>query len=334
LGAVFGSKRRDPRRPPIDGTAALAMVAVAATFLLVVAGGLVTSNKAGLAVVDWPTSYGYNMFLYPFSRMTGGIYYEHAHRLLGALVGLTTATLALRVGLVETRPAVKRLAYAALALVIVQGILGGLRVTGKLTASADPSQTQPNIYLAVVHGVTAQVFLALLVVLAVVLTRTWRSERAPEIAASTPTDRSVATVAIVALVVQIVLGAIQRHLSLGLIMHIVMAFVAAGLAIAAGARAWGFHPNQPILKRAGLLLIYGAGFQLMLGFSAWVVRGAYEHGSLSLDWKVVVTTMHQGTGALLLAVAVCLRAWESRLIVAEPKPSAGKASPGEGSRGR
>ncbi|HEX4822922.1 MAG TPA: COX15/CtaA family protein [Candidatus Polarisedimenticolaceae bacterium] len=306
-GALLGVRRKKASREAADWTALLAVVAVAATVLLVVAGGLVTSNKAGLAVADWPTSYGYNMFLYPFSRMTGGIYYEHAHRLLGALVGLTTLTLALRVLFTERRGWVKRLALAALALVVVQGILGGLRVT------------QTNLYLAVVHGVTAQIFLALLVVIAVVLSRTWRSDRDPERTASAGGDRAIATLAVAALVVQIALGAVQRHLSLGLMMHIVMAFVAAGIAIAAGARAWGFHPNEPILKRLGLLLIYGTGFQLMLGFSAWIVRGAFEQGTMPLDWKVAITTLHQGTGALLLATAVCLRAWEARLLVSEPR---------------
>src|SRR5882672_3707583 len=140
-GAGWGTRRASRSGTPPDWTAILARVAVAATFLLLVAGGLVTSNKAGLAVVDWPSSYGYNMFLYPFSRMTGGIYYEHAHRLLGALVGLTTAILAMHLARAEERAFVKRMGLAALALVIAQGVLGGLRVTEK------------NIDLAIVHGV-------------------------------------------------------------------------------------------------------------------------------------------------------------------------------------
>jgi len=313
LGAWVGTTRRDSSHEECDWTAVLARVAVAATFLLLIAGGLVTSNKAGLAVVDWPNSYGYNMFLYPFARMTGGIYYEHAHRLLGALVGLTTVTLAVHLVRVERRPWVKRLAFSAVALVLVQGVLGGLRVTGKLTSSADPAQTQPNIYLAVVHGVTAQVFFALLVVLAVVCSRTWRGPAVPLPSPRAATDRRVASLAVGALIIQIVLGAVQRHLSLGLMTHIVMAFIAAGLAIAAGARAWGFYPSVATLKRGGLLVVYGTGVQLALGFSAWIVRGAYEHGAMSLDWKVAVTTLHQGTGALLLASAVALRAWLGRL---------------------
>jgi len=310
-GAWIGGLRR--RTGTVDWTAAFARVAVAATFLLLVVGGVVTSNQAGLAVVDWPRSYGYNMFLYPFSRMTGGIYYEHAHRLFGALVGLTTATLAVHVARVESRGWVKRLAFTALALVIVQGTLGGLRVT------------ETNLYLAVVHGVTAQVFFALLVVIAIVLSPTWTGGRAPEAGPTVAGDRLAATLAVVALLVQIALGAIQRHLGLALMLHIGMAFVAAGLAITAGARAWGLHQGEPVLKRAGLIVIYASGFQLMLGFMAWAARGASAHGSLSSDWTIVVTTMHQGMGALLLASAVALRAWTSRLIA--PEPTSGTTRP-------
>jgi cytochrome c oxidase assembly protein subunit 15 len=301
-GAWWGT-RRGPRgdRPP-DWTAILARVAVAATFLLLVAGGLVTSNKAGLAVVDWPRSYGYNMFLYPFSRMTGGIYYEHAHRLLGALVGLTTVTLAVHLALVETRASVKRAGFIAVALVIVQGILGGLRVTER------------SIALAVVHGVTAQVFLSLLVAIAVVSGATWRSDRAPEPSRHARADRRIASIAVGALLVQIVLGAIQRHLAMGLMLHIVSAFVVAPITIAAGVRAWGFHANEPILRRAGLAVVHATATQLALGFCAWIARGAWTAGSLSEAWKVVLTTLHQGTGALLLALTVTLRLWLTRLL--------------------
>ena len=305
-GAWWGARFKSPGLDGADWTAALARVAVAATFLLLVAGGLVTSNQAGLAVVDWPNSYGYNMFLYPFSRMTGGIYYEHAHRLLGALVGLTTVTLAVRLAVVERRAFVRRMGGIAVVLVIVQGILGGLRVTEK------------SIGLAVAHGVTAQVFFSLLVAIAVVGGRDFRSDRAPRPSPRAGTDRAVCTVAVVALVVQIVFGAIQRHLALGLMLHVVSAFVVAALSIAAGARAWGFHAEEPILRRAGLTVIHATATQLVLGFCAWVARGAFASGSLSLAWKVALTTLHQGTGALLLAAAVTLRLWLSRILTPAP----------------
>ena len=301
-GAFWGARRRDPAREAPNWTAALARVAVAATFLLLVAGGLVTSNQAGLAVVDWPNSYGYNMFLYPFARMTGGIYYEHAHRLLGALVGLTTVTLAVHLAQVETRAVVKRMALGAVLLVIVQGILGGLRVTEK------------NVELAVVHGVTAQVFFSLLVAIAVMCATSWRGDRPPLASPRAGADRRAASVAVVALLIQIALGAIQRHLALGLMLHIVSAFVVAPIAIAAGARAWAAYPGEPQLKRSGLTLIHATGLQLALGFGAFVVRGAAATGSLSMAWKVVVTTLHQGTGAVLLASAVALRLWLQRVV--------------------
>jgi cytochrome c oxidase assembly protein subunit 15 len=305
LGAWLGIHRKQPAREAPDWTEALAQVAVAATFLLLVAGGLVTSNQAGLAVVDWPNSYGYNMFLYPFARMTGGIYYEHAHRLLGALVGLTTLTLAVHLAQVERRVAVKRIGFIAVLLVIVQGILGGLRVTEK------------NIYLAVVHGVTAQIFLSLLVAIAVVCTKTWRGDRPPVPSRTTFSDRRVASIAVAALLLQIVFGAIQRHLAAGLMLHIVSAFAVAALTIAAGARAWGLYPSEPPLRRAGLAVIYATGLQLALGFCAWIARGAATSGALSPEWKVVVTTLHQGTGAVLLASTVTLRLWLSRSLIPE-----------------
>jgi cytochrome c oxidase assembly protein subunit 15 len=197
---------------------------------------------------------------------------------------------------------VKRAAYAAVALVIVQGIMGGLRVTEK------------SIGLAVAHGVTAQVFLSLLVAIAVVSGTTWRSDRAPHPSPRARADRRIASIAVGALLVQIVLGAIQRHLAMGLMLHIVSAFVVAALTIAAGARAWGFYPQEPILKRAGLAVVHATATQLALGFCAWIARGAWTSGALSVEWKVVVTTLHQGTGALLLAATVTLRLWLTRLL--------------------
>ncbi len=301
-GTALGIRARSVAVVAPNWTGAFARVAVCATFLLLVAGGLVTSNQAGLAVVDWPRSYGYNMFLYPFSRMTGGIYYEHAHRLLGALVGLTTVTLAVHLLRVESRAWVRRMAGGAVLLVIVQGVLGGLRVTEKAIA------------LAVVHGVTAQLFFSLLVGLAAVTSTAWTSARERRASPSAGTDIRMTTIAIAALVVQIVLGALQRHLAWGLMLHVVSAFVVAGLTVSAGARGWGLHPDEPILKRAGLTVLYVTGLQLMLGFSAWIARGAFATGAMTEGWKVVLTTLHQGTGAVLLASTVCLRFWLARLL--------------------
>ncbi|MCG6963516.1 MAG: COX15/CtaA family protein, partial [Acidobacteria bacterium] len=225
LGGLLGRLGEVRRRAEPDWPALLAKVAAAATFLLVIAGGLVTSNEAGLAVVDWPDSFGYNMFLYPLSRMTGGIYYEHAHRLFGSLVGLTTLVLALLLWRVETRRWVKRLAGLAVIFVVVQGILGGLRVTGHFTMSSLRAETRPDLALAVVHGISGQLFLALMVALAVVVSRSWKAAGPAARVPSSRVDRKLLAVLLGALLVQLVLGALQRHLSWGLWYHVGMAVV-------------------------------------------------------------------------------------------------------------
>src|SRR6186997_3299080 len=92
-------------------------------------GGLVTSHGVGLSVPDWPTTYGYNMFFFPFSKWVGGVMYEHTHRLAASLVGLLTVALAVWLHLGESRTWLRRLGWLAVFLVILQGVLGGLRVT-------------------------------------------------------------------------------------------------------------------------------------------------------------------------------------------------------------
>src|SRR6266496_6384873 len=106
----------------------LAVILACATFPLLFIGGLVTSKGAGLAVPDWPTTFGYNMFLYPWSKMVGNIFYEHSHRLVASAVGLLTIALAIAFWLEERRHWLRRLGVAALLLVILQGVIGGLRV--------------------------------------------------------------------------------------------------------------------------------------------------------------------------------------------------------------
>src|SRR6266511_1054210 len=103
----------------------LAVILACATLPLLFIGGLVTSKGAGLAVPDWPTTFGYNMFLYPWSKMVGNIFYEHSHRLLASGVGLLTIALAIAFWLEERRHWLRRLGVAALLLVILQGVIGG-----------------------------------------------------------------------------------------------------------------------------------------------------------------------------------------------------------------
>src|SRR5579871_3441961 len=100
-----------------------------ATLALIAIGGSVTSHEAGMAVPDWPTTYGQNMFLFPVSQWVGGIFYEHTHRLVASAVGFLTIILAVWAWLAESRKWLRWLAITALFLVVLQGVLGGLRVT-------------------------------------------------------------------------------------------------------------------------------------------------------------------------------------------------------------
>ena len=128
------------------------------------------------------------------------------------------------------------------------------------------------------------------------------------------TDRGLATTLVALLLVQLALGALQRHLAWGLWIHLTLAFGVAGLAIAVGVRAWGMHPDKPELARAGKLLMAVTALQFLLGFGAFVVTGGLTGSAVSGAWNVVVRTAHHGTGAVLLAAAVVCAAWRRRLV--------------------
>jgi cytochrome c oxidase assembly protein subunit 15 len=171
-----------------------------ATLFLICSGGMVTSKGVGLAVPDWPTTFGYNMFLFPVSKWIGGIFFEHTHRLIASIVGFMTIILAIWMWLVEDRGWVRRLAYLALFLVILQGILGGLRVT------------MLKDEIGIFHACLAQAFLGLLVVIAVVTTNCWRTLADEHVdLARFKTIRSLAIFATIAIYVQLALGATMRH---------------------------------------------------------------------------------------------------------------------------
>src|ERR1039458_3013983 len=134
-----------------------------ATLFLICSGGMVTTKGVGLAVPDWPTTFGYNMFLFPVSKWVGGIFFEHTHRLIASIVGFMTIILAVWLGLGEDRRWVRSLGYLALASVILQGVLGGLRVT---TLKDE---------IGIFHACLAQAFLGLLVVIALATTKFWQT---------------------------------------------------------------------------------------------------------------------------------------------------------------
>src|SRR6266576_5492570 len=171
-----------------------------AALLLICSGGMVTSKNVGLAVPDWPTTFGYNMFLFPVSQWVGGILFEHTHRLIASTVGFLTIILAIWLWRVEDRQWVRTLGLLALAGIILQGILGGLRVT--------MLQDQIGIF----HACLAQAFLGLLVFIALVTSRFWRSLSSATVAGNKLRAlRTVALLTTAAIYIQLGLGAMMRH---------------------------------------------------------------------------------------------------------------------------
>ena len=129
---------------------------------------MVTSTDSGLSVPDWPTTYGWNMFTFPMSKWVGGIRYEHSHRLIASTVGFLTIILAGWTWWVDPRRWVRRLGFAALGAVIVQGLLGGLTVLFFLPAP-----------ISIGHAGLAQIFFCLTLTLAVVTSPGWKNATAP-----------------------------------------------------------------------------------------------------------------------------------------------------------
>ena len=181
---------------------AYATFSAAATLFLICVGGLVTSHGAGLAVPDWPTTFGYNMFFFPFDKWVGGIFYEHTHRLVASGVGFLTVLLAAFLWFREPRRWVRWLGLAAVVAVIVQGVLGGLRVT----ALKDE--------LGIFHGALAQLFFILLCAIALFTSRWW-IEVSPTARISSRFVR-ICVIVTSLMFLQLVLGATMRHQHAGL----------------------------------------------------------------------------------------------------------------------
>jgi heme A synthase len=331
VGGWIGRKLLSPSE--MDATSALAKVAAAATLVLLAVGGLVTTEGAGLAVVDWPNTYGRPMFLFPLSSMVGGVFFEHSHRLFGSFVGLATLVLAIRMLRNEKRTGPKALGLGALALVILQGVLGGLRVTGHFTMSASPADTRPSLALAMVHGATGQIFFATMVALVAVVSRTWRTAPSPSgDRAAASSDRTLSALLVAMLLVQLLLGIRVRHQGAGVMAHVTFAVFVLITGIAVGIRTVGRHKSITVLRKTGGALMGHVLTQFLLGGLALVaLMRARDHGVGGFE--TVAMTVHQTVGALLLANAVLLALWTRRLLpapAAEASVTAGRLSP-EGS---
>jgi cytochrome c oxidase assembly protein subunit 15 len=169
-----------------------------ATLFLICSGGMVTSKGVGLAVPDWPTTFGYNMFLFPVSKWVGGIFFEHTHRLIASTVGFLTIILAGWIWRVDPRRWMRNLGFAALGAVILQGVLGGLRVT------------MLKDEIGIFHALLAQAFLGMLIVVTLATSQLWQRLRETD-ASTMRTFFRAAIVTTILIYGQLGLGATMRH---------------------------------------------------------------------------------------------------------------------------
>ena len=276
------------------------MVLACATFPLLFIGGLVTSKGAGLAVPDWPTTFGYNMFLYPWSKMIGNIFYEHSHRLVASLVGLLTIALALALWLREGRAWLRWLGVGALALVIVQGVFGGLRVI--LLEET----------LAIVHAATAQAFFALTVCLAIFTAPGWSQQTVEAPLNDGGRLKRLCGVTTALIYIQAIFGAVLRHTGERVDAHLAFAALAALHVILIMMRVGKYHANCSRLTKPAFTLFALLMLQLALGGASYFAKFTTAL-RLPLDAVVILTTTHLAVGALMLATAVVLTLRAHRL---------------------
>ena len=290
----------DPPRTEMRWRYRFTVLTGLATILLMAWGAFVTSINAGLAVPDWPSSFNsYDPFNpWPEWWKLTPVLAEHGHRLLGMLTGTLTLILAVWTWIAEPRGWLKKLAIIAIALVSLQGVLGGLRVVWL------------SLDLAVVHACMAQLFLGLIVAMALFTSNAWLegSTRTPDPEnASTPWRISLVTLGL--LYVQIILGALLRHPGTGIDpvlagLHIFGAILVT-IAIAYLFRCVSrrFRATR-VLHPAVRFLVILVVAQVILGVTAYVVTlddvGMLEPSNL----QVVVNTSHMVIGALLMASSV------------------------------
>jgi len=295
------------------------------TFLLLIAGALVTSNDAGLSVPDWPLSYG---SLAP--PMVGGIFYEHGHRMIAFFVGLLSIVLAVWLWRAEwRRPASERppvkgslrwLGVAALGAIVAQGLLGGLTVLFFLP---------PPVSAA--HATLAQLFFATIASIALLTSAWWERESVSWLRDfRRPSIHALALAAVAAVFLQLILGAAFRHKAFGIIPHLAGAVVVTGLIFwLAGALRRRF-PAVPELRFAARALHILIGLQLLLGAAAWWSRLYAASFPQPVAVTVALTVAHVVLGALVLVSTVLVTLVCYRLVrpagalvgSAAPRPSA------------
>lgn len=306
----------------------IAWALAAAIFPLIWMGGLVTTFGAGMAVPDWPGTYGHNLFLYPVTRWLPlwptalwDVFLEHSHRLLGSLAGFLAIALVVGVWRSDCRRPVRWLSVAMLTAVAAQGVLGGLRVLGD------------DLLLAKIHGCTAPLVFALAAGMVIVTSPAWTTPTATGAHAATRPSAWLSPATGGAIYLQIVLGAQLRHLApdsgpgwfaLWVWLHLAGAALVAVFASVLLVHCKRFLQDEPALSRRAVLLAGLVAVQLVAGVFTWVTNYGWPRWVTDYFWsiqytvtaespeQVLATTGHMALGSLCLAASLSLACWGFR----------------------
>lgn len=276
-----------------------AVFTACATFLLIIAGALVTSNDAGLSVPDWPTSFG---SLYKIPRMVGGVKFEHTHRMVAEFIGVLTIVLAVWTWRTDRRPWMKKLGIAALGTVILQGILGGITVLNFLPPAVSTA-----------HATVGQTFFCIAVAIALFTGQRWTSfheyEDLPRCDADVnkPSLNALTFLTIAAIYLQLILGGMFRHHGMSWWPHVLNAPVVALFVTWTCVRALSLYSKVRAIRTPAITLLALLIAQLCLGFAAFVTRVDWGRNAVQPELPMVISTVvHTAVGALVLATAVVL----------------------------
>jgi len=291
----------------------LAFAMVCTTLVLIAFGAMVTSTGSGMAFADWPRADGEWMPERALSTLDG--FLEHFHRIIGAAVGLMMLILVVWAGRAASdQPWLRRLLIGGLALVVTQGIFGGIGVRLELP-----------VFTSATHGVLAQVTLATFTVILFALSP--RCAQNPLVEAGRlRSARKWVWIGLVALILQTAFGAIARHSVVpnnhALWSHVVNAFVVFLLLIVvSGVTSGKLGSSVPGVNRASRLLMGLLILQVALGFVALMVRRDKHPENIQYLWRASLISAHVLTGALLTMTTAHLLALVR--LGAAPAPASG-----------
>lgn len=225
-------------------------------------------------------------------QMTGGVFFEHGHRMVATTVGMLTIVLAIWLWCADPRSWMKKLGFAALGAVILQGLLGGLTVLMLLP---------PPVSIS--HACLAQLFFSTTVALTLFTSRRWLNGPVVVEDHGWPSLRSLAIAVPALVLMQVGLGAAFRHRALGLIPHVIGAMVVSAAIMLICAFVLHQFPEHPALRRSAVVLISVTGVQIFLGIFAYLTRAQAVESPLAM---VIATVAHVAMGALTLASSIAL----------------------------